>query len=107
VCSYRLVDVLVQYERLHSDNRSIPKNPAIPGAAKIKVLANLILLTEIDARKIALEEIGGYSESSTDSEDASTEAENYQSSRSRFVAFAYPHPTSTTGCGCTNPVQWP
>jgi len=41
VCSYRLVDILVQYERLHTDNRPIQKNPAIPGSAKIKVLVIL------------------------------------------------------------------
>lgn len=37
MCSYRLVDVLVQYERLHTENRRIPKNPAIPGSSKLKV----------------------------------------------------------------------
>jgi hypothetical protein len=41
VCSYRLVDVLVHSERLHSDNQPIPKNPAIPGSSKIKVLVIL------------------------------------------------------------------
>ena len=106
VCSYRLVDTLVQYERLHSDNRPIPKNPAIPGSAKIKVLVYIdILLTKIDSRKIALEKIGGYSQSSADSKDARTQTENHESNHSRFAAFAYPHPAATTGCGGTNADQ--
>jgi len=102
VCSYRLVDVLVQYERLHGDNRSIPKNPAIPGSAKIKVRLILMLLTKIHSRKIALEEIGRYSGSSADSKDASTQSESHESSGFKFAASAHPHTASTTDCGGTN-----